>query len=92
MILYPCAEYKCVAQRGRNIFRAEFLIKNKNYTQRDLIGISEEEYNHKFLATLDNMYQGYYISGYERKRSNRDIEDFKVNSEEVKEICSQIEF
>jgi hypothetical protein len=31
-------------QRGRNIFRAEFLIKNKNYTQRDLIGISEEEY------------------------------------------------
>jgi hypothetical protein len=44
MILYPCAEYKCVAQRGRNIFRAEFLIKNKNYTQRDLIGISEEEY------------------------------------------------
>jgi hypothetical protein len=38
------------------------------------------------------MYQEYYISGYERKKSNRDIEDFKVNSEEVKEICSQIEF
>jgi hypothetical protein len=50
------------------------------------------QYNHKFLATLDNVYKNYYISGYERKRSNRDIKDFKVNSQEAKEICSQIEF
>ena len=58
-----------------------------------LIRTAERQwYNHKFLATLDNMYQGYYISGYERKRSNRDIKDFKVNSQEFGEICSQIKF
>lgn len=29
---------------NKNIYRVEFIIKNKNYTQKDIIGFSEEKY------------------------------------------------
>jgi hypothetical protein len=29
---------------NQNIYRVEFIIKNKHYTQKDIIGFSEEKY------------------------------------------------